>query len=193
MQIDRQSYLAKIAPAQGLAMNASYLQWHSDPGNRWRCVLAYRLSGAENQGNHHVYVDLIDQDRNFITRPAGILLGYSWVGQRPEERTPYPAFDKPDGEPGANVPIEKGMRVTVWVQDNTDTIAGTDMIANLHADLPDESPGNTWGHFSYYLIFMRMDGEAISIKDLPSSTTVVGQIRERWTEIGRLLDRLESQ
>jgi len=145
----------------------------------WRATSVRRLSGAENQGKHNVFVKVLapngDRDRNQSLRS-----GWTWEGKRPDELAPPALLDKPDrGELGhGNVPINKNQVLSVWIQG--DGIA-SDRVIGMHTGFPDEAPGNTWGHFSYEVIFQRTEGQVIAPPPPPVDTSEVTRLRAENT------------
>lgn len=146
--------MANLAAAYGVTIQPA-----PETAAAWRATSVLRLSGSENQGKHNVFVKVLqpngDRDRN----PA-LRIGWTWDGRRPDEQAPPTPLDKPDrGELGhGNVPINKNQVLTVWVQG--DGVA-SDRVAGMRTSFPDEVPGNTWGHYSYEVIFQRAQGVVV--------------------------------
>ena len=122
----------------------------------WRAVGVRRLSGAENGSKRNVFVDVLNADGSRDRNP-NLRLCWSWEGRRPDEQAPPVLLDKPDmGELGhGNVPINANQKITVWIEGDG---LPSDRVAGMHTGFPDEGPGNTWGHFSYKVVFQRQDG-----------------------------------
>ena len=137
----------------------------------WRLIGVHHLLPRENGGNHHVYLDVLDENGKRIRPTAWV--GWSWLGRRPEESAPPVPSDKPDNEPGTNVVINRGQIIEVWVVGtNRDAKDKSDMVKNLHANHPDEvlpdgAKLNTIGHHSFYVAFQRTK------KTVPVSTDPV--------------------
>lgn len=136
----------------------------------WRATSVRRLTGKENGSKRNVFVKVLqpngDRDRNSALR-----IGWTWDGRRPGEQAPPAQLDKPDhGELGhGNVPIDKWQKVAVWIEgDDIDS----DVVAGMHTNFPDDEPGNTWGHFSYEVIFQRTNAVTIDppVVDPPTTT-----------------------
>jgi len=125
----------------------------------WRATSVRRLTGAQNQGKHNVFIKVLapngDRDRN-----GNLRIMWTWEGKRPDELAPPALLDKPDrGELGhGNVPINKNQVLSVWIQG--DGIA-SDRVVGMRTNFPDEGPGNTWGHYSYEVIFQRSQGVVV--------------------------------
>ncbi|MDM8529486.1 carboxypeptidase-like regulatory domain-containing protein [Anaerolineales bacterium HSG24] len=125
----------------------------------WRLAGIHHLLPRENGGNHHVYLDVLDENGKRIRPTAWI--GWSWLGRRPEEHAPPIPSDKPDNEPGTNVVINRGQTIEVWVVGTSrEAKDKSDMVKNLHANHPDEvlpdgAKLNTIGHHSFYVAFQR--------------------------------------
>lgn len=140
----------------------------------YRCIGVHHLTGEENGGNHHVFIDVLDQDGNRLRSER---IAWTWHGRQPDEPARPVNIDKPDSEPGANIGLDMSQVVSVWV-DN----AISDVVANLHTSHADEDPGNTIGHHSFYVVFLE--------------TTVGGETEisvEVPEELLKLLNMLDSQ
>jgi hypothetical protein len=146
--------MANLAAAYGVTIQPA-----PETAAAWRATSVRRLSGSENQGKHNVFVKVLqpngDRDRN----PA-LRIGWTWDGKRPGELAPPALLDKPDkGELGhGNVPINKGQVLSVWIQG---TGLASDRVSGMRTNFPDEAPGNTWGHYSYEVIFQRSEGVVV--------------------------------
>jgi hypothetical protein len=68
-------------------------------------------------------------------------------------------LDKPDSEPAADIPIEKSYTVTLRINDGA---LPSDSVGGIHTRHRDEGEGNTYGHFSYYIVFQRQQGNIIT-------------------------------
>jgi hypothetical protein len=121
------------------------------PNARYRAIGTHHLTPAENRGNHHAYIIILDAQGKRI---KGIPVGYTWIGRRDNQNAPPPADDKPDDEPGCNIPMGMYQIISLWVEGTgpSDVVAG---ITPAHAD---EAPGNTVGHHSFLVVFQ--EGEA---------------------------------
>jgi len=123
----------------------------------WRVIGIHHLLPEENMSNHHVYLDVLDENGNRVSPPAWI--GWTWEGRQPHEPANPAVADKPANEMGTNIAIFKGQRLSVWVQgkfrdatDKSDVVKGLDII---HPDepLPDGRLFNTIGHHSFYVVY----------------------------------------
>lgn len=118
----------------------------------WKAVRVHHLLPAENGGNHHIYVDLLDETGARVT---GAQVRVTWPGGQE-----IVIIDKPAGEPGGNFPM--------WKYQVCDTVAtgvpGTnlpsDRVTGMHTGHPDEAPGNTLFHHSFAVDFQRTAAEA---------------------------------
>lgn len=110
----------------------------------WRVIRVHHLTPEENHGNHHIYLDALDEAGNRI---AGAQARVTWEGGQQTV-----TIDKPAGEPGANFPMWKWQICAV-------TMLGlpSDQVTNLHTGHPDEPPGmgNTLFHHSFQVDFQR--------------------------------------
>lgn len=134
----------------------------------WRVIGVHHLLPRENFGNHHVYLEALDEDGNRLKTPT-IWAGWTWEGRRPDERADPVPLDKPDFEAAGNITMHFGQKVTVWIKGpGRDAQDKSDRVENLHtahADepLPDGTLLNSVGHHSFYVVFQRTrKGKAIA-------------------------------
>ncbi|HEX9924358.1 MAG TPA: carboxypeptidase-like regulatory domain-containing protein [Anaerolineae bacterium] len=125
----------------------------------WKVIGIHHLLPEENRGNHHVYMEALDENGQRI-RPVA-WADFTWEGRRPDEQAGPVQLDKPDNEPAGNIALHDGQKVTVWVRGlNRDGADKSDQVGNLDIVLPDE-PGpsgelwNSIGHHSFYVVFQR--------------------------------------
>jgi hypothetical protein len=113
----------------------------------YRVIGVHHLTPDENRGLHNVYLDAIDSHG---VRIKGLPMAYDWRGRK-ESQTVHPvALDKPDDEPGANIPMGTNQFISVWVAGNEES----DSVHGLSTGFPDEGNGNYWGHHSYLVVFL---------------------------------------
>ena len=123
----------------------------------WQAVSLRHLTPEENQGRHHVYVDVQDEAGQ-RWRAAGLRLGWTWAGRGAQEPGEPAPLNGPDGEPAGQLDLQRGQPAEVWIQD--DGVA-SDRVANLHTGHPDEPDdagqlGNADGRHSFWLVFQRV-------------------------------------
>jgi len=126
----------------------------------WKVIGVHHLLPLENWSNHHVYLDVLDENGNRVRNPIA-WVGWTWENRRPDEPANPVPIDKPDFEAGGNIAIGKHQVVSVWTAglapnaaDKSDRVTG---IRTTHPDepLPDGQLHNTWGHHSFYVVFQR--------------------------------------
>ncbi len=119
------------------------------PGANWLVESVHHLTGEENHGNHHVYIDAKGDDGADL-RNTGLNIYYGWDGMRDDEATPLVPIDKPMGEFGCNVPIFTGAAMYVGMHG-----APSDIVRGLRTDFGDDDgqDGNSWGHQSFHVVF----------------------------------------
>lgn len=119
------------------------------PGANWIAESVRHLTGEENHGNHHVYVDAQGPDGADL-RGTGLNIYYGWDGMRQDEATPLVPIDKPEGEFGSNVPIFSDTDMYVGMHG-----APGDIVRGLRTDFGDDDgqDGNSWGHQSFHVVF----------------------------------------
>ena len=106
----------------------------------WKIVDAYHLSGQQNRGNHHLFLDVLNADG---TRRMGARLNLYFAG-----RTALVTIDKPVNEPGTNVPMFRGNYYDIEAAD-----LPSDKAIHFNTEWPDEEGGNENGHHSFMVIF----------------------------------------
>lgn len=119
--------------------------------NRYEAAVIHHLTPAENQGRHHIFVDVIDALGRIVRGDTTLRIGWTWEGRRTDEQAPPVALDKGLDEPVGNVPIYKGMKLTVWLERDGQRVS--DLVGGLHGLVEDVGSGNTWHHNSFYIIF----------------------------------------
>lgn len=130
-QNDAEAYGVTIALAT-VPLNQAY----------FRIIGIHHLTGAENVGNHHVYLEVLDEN--------GQRINGAFVGFVNNNLTGSVMIDKGDNEPGANIPMNSGDTFNVKASGLT-----SDEAKGFHTRHKDEEIGNTWGHHSYYVVFQR--------------------------------------
>lgn len=120
----------------------------SKAANKWACIGIYHLAPTENAGRHNVFIECLDEAGYRLRQP---IIAWTWSLDAPVQQK---RLDKPANEPAADIPIDKAATITLWVADEMDS----DSVGNLHTRHPDEAPGNTWGHVSFYVVFQRQSG-----------------------------------
>lgn len=124
----------------------------------WRVIRVHHLTPEENHGNHHLYLDVLDEDGQ---RMFGAQVLISWEGGQQ-----VVTIDKPQGEPGANFPMWK------WQICAAEALGlPSDRVTNLHTAHPDEPPGNTLFHHSFRIDFQRAVKEGP-----PEQSTISGAV-----------------
>lgn len=112
----------------------------------WRLVRIEKLTGAQNQGNHHVYINAYKTD------------GARAVNAKAVSHGVLIPLDKPD------TIMEKGHgNIPMWGDAIGVEMYGglSDAVEGLSTRHPDEEPGNTWGHHSFRLDFQWKAGDAV--------------------------------
>lgn len=129
------------------------------PGQRyWQVIGVYHLQPQENGRRHNAFIEALDETGNRLQHPA-LRVGWIWAGKSDGPAEPK-RLDKPTNEPAADIPLEKTMTVTLWIESDepSDQVRG---LHTRHADEPGgEGSGNTWGHHSYYIVFHRTRKQA---------------------------------
>jgi hypothetical protein len=127
----------------------------------WKCIKVHHLAPEENQGNHHVYIDVLDENDQ---RVYGTQISIKWP-----TGSGIGTIDKPATEAGTNFPLWKNQVVEIKVIGRP-----SDSVAGLHTGHPNEGSGNTLYHHSFYVVFKRTTYDA---GDQTSSGTVKGTVK----------------
>ncbi len=147
---DAQAYGVAIVPA-----TVTPGEWY------WQVVRVHHLTPAENGGNHHVYLDILDpalaQEANLQgARAFGACARVTWDGGEQ-----LVTVDKPLDEPGANFPMWKWQICAVEALGLPGQELPSDRVTGLQTGHPDEAPGNTLFHHSFNVTFVKAQAAAI--------------------------------
>ena len=133
----------------------------------WRAARVHHLTPAENGGNHHIFLDVFDgvrcQGNPFGARIFGARLKVTW-----QDDEAIVTIEKPLGEPGINFPMWKSQLCSVQALGLPGDELPSDRVTGLHIRHPDEAPGNTWGHHSFAITFVRTKAQTVG-----ESTSVI--------------------
>lgn len=124
----------------------------------WKVIGIHHLAPDENRDRHNAFIEALDENGRRL-KDNNLRVGSIWEGKSDGPDRPKP-LDKPDGEPAADVPIEKDMTMTIWLEG-----AGpSERVTNLHTRHEDEvGPGggrSSRFHHSYYIVFQRTQAAA---------------------------------
>lgn len=126
----------------------------------WKVVGIHHLTPEENRSRHNIYVDVLDEAGN---RRKDVLVGWNWEGN--SGAAPQPKrLDKPDNEPGCDIPISEGT-FKLWIMgEPSDEAFG---FHYRHADEPAANGEllNTKGHHSFYVVFQQTRKGAVQPVD----------------------------
>ncbi len=151
MNLDTRRYLRQLEKAD----NPLFDGWTITPVtsiDKWRCVHVHRLAVEESQGNHNVYIDVIDETGQRIAHPV-VYVSFGWTGSA----TQATFFEKPEWEPGANFMLTAGENAWCSIGNDSDTVNG----------LLGEA-----GHTSYYIVFQRQSAGEVTAPHQPEMVSV---------------------
>jgi hypothetical protein len=118
-----------------------------EPNRLWRVLGIHHLLPHENNGNHNVFIEVLCKQNE---RDGFRAIHWTWEGRRPDEiAQPVFAGQKPLNEL-VDLPLNLGMIVSIWTQ-------GGEIANGFSSNHPDEAPGNTIGHHSFFVCFQEMD------------------------------------
>lgn len=159
-----------------------------EPGREYIAIIGlFHITGEENRGNSHLFIDLIDGQGNRIyTHTPPLYLYYGWEGMTTEqERTTAPVrIDKPLNEPGGNIGITWPQVIYGFHINNF----GCDRFRGIHIRYPDDGPGNNQGHHSHYIVLQKRIFQGETPPDPeppdpePEPTGYVMAIKKEWLE-----------
>ena len=112
----------------------------------------HKLAVDESQGNHNVYIDVIDETGQRIAHP-NVTVSFGWTGST----TQTTIFEKPEWEPGANFMLTAGENAWCAIGGNSDIVNG----------LLGEA-----GHTSYYIVFQRQSAAVVTPPHQPEMVSV---------------------
>lgn len=135
----------------------------TEPGLAWRVTKITHLTGEENAGRANVFIWLYISGR--IIRDE-LSIQYGWDGQHADEQQQPKKLDKKDPDPSTDIAIQKGMHA--WIEVVDPNGFKSDRVSNLHAEIPNDGPGNEWHHHSYSIVFELMSGDAVQPPVEPS-------------------------
>lgn len=114
----------------------------------WRLIGIHHLTPAENVGKHHAFCDVLDE--------RGQRVMGARLAMQQDNGTFFAVVDKPANEAGTNFPLWSeaiGSLSVVFPALPSDEVQG------IRSTYPDEGPGTTWGHHSFYFVFQRVKKE----------------------------------
>lgn len=154
----------------------------------WRVIGVHHLLPRENFGNHHVYIEALDEEGRRIQPPVA-WAGWTWRGRRPDERVDPVPLDKPTTEAAGNITMHFGQVVSVWINGRArDASEKSDRVEELHTTHPDEPlPDgailNGLGHHSFYVVFQRTRKRSQRV----SVGSISGRVERGFGQIVRLM------
>lgn len=127
-----------------LAYNVRIMPIATSLGQQYYRVLGiHHLTPEENRGNRHLFCDVLDERGERIYNQRLQVQNNNIVTQI--------VIDKPLNEPGSNAPMVFGDTLNIWCLGlNSESGVG------FNTRYPDEAPGNTLGHHSFYIVFERV-------------------------------------
>ena len=102
MNLDTRRYLRQLEKAD----NPLFTGWNITPAtsiDKWRCVHVHKCTKEEADGDHNVWIDVIDSNGQRIAHP-NVTVSFGWTGST----TQTTVFEKPEWDPGANFMLTAG-------------------------------------------------------------------------------------
>lgn len=147
----------RAALNDALAYGVAIMPVTASPGAwYWQAVRVHHLSPEENNGNHHIYVDLYDSatgggPAGYGKRVFGGRARVTWDGGEQ-----LVTVEKPVGEPGTNFPMWKWQVCAAEALGLPGAELPSDRVTGMHTGHPDEATGNTLFHHSFGVTFVRV-------------------------------------
>jgi|WetSurMetagenome_2_1015567.scaffolds.fasta_scaffold394548_1 hypothetical protein len=122
----------------------------------WKVIGIHHLSPTENRGDHHIYLEALDEAGVRIHAPL------VWATSQFGSITEPVKLEKPDAEPAGNIPMYEGNTYKASIRGlSLNASDKSDRVDNIHTNHPDEPlpadglGGVTNGHHSFYVVFQR--------------------------------------
>lgn len=147
-------------------------------GLYWEVAAVYHLKPDENVGKHVVFVDVVDNNNNWVDT-NGLSIKWGWEGQQPNEPSPNKTFEKNPPEFRGQVDLNKGAKTWFKIQD--DSGVTSDTVNGLHSDWENLPFGNTFGHNSFIVIFKKRDSLTIPVE--PEEEMDLTEIKNQWNKV----------
>lgn len=130
----------------------------------WQAVRVHHLTPEENNGNHHIFIDLRDPELDASNPLGGRVYGarvrVTWDGGEQ-----IATVDKPLNEPGTNVPMWRWQVCAVQALGLPGAELPSDRVTGLQTGHPDEAPGNTLFHHSFEIVYVRVQAPTVVYND----------------------------
>lgn len=149
-------------------------------GLYWEVAAVYHLKPDENAGKHVIFVDVVDNDNNWVDT-NGLSIKWGWDGQQSNETSPNKQFEKNPPEFRGQVDLNKGAKTWLKIQDESGVTS--DVVNGLHSDWENLPFGNTFGHNSFIVIFKK--GDSLTIPVEPEEETDLTEIKEQWDKVSK--------
>lgn len=159
-------------------------------GLAWRVTKVHHLTGAENQGRRNILIELVIGGL-VVYKNEGLSIRWGWDGQHADEAQPLRKLDKQPPDPSTDIPIDPGQHIRIEVVDKMGF--PSDVVSNIHAELPSDGPGNEYHHNSTYVRLELLKGNAVQPPIIPPVLPVVGSVEWRLNDHEARLKVLEAK
>jgi len=173
MNLDTRRYLRQLEKAD----NPLFTGWNITPVtsiDKWRCVHVHKCTKEEADGDHNVWIDVIDSNGQRIAHP-NVTVSFGWTGST----TQTTVFEKPEWDPGANFMLTAGENAWCSIGNDSDIVNG----------LLGEA-----GHTSYYIVFQRQSAGEVTAPHQPEMVTVpvslINDIKAKVQDLQEAVQRL---
>lgn len=150
-EFTRKAYKYYLENGQALNDAASYGVTVEPPpsgdGLKAAVIGVHHLSGDENRGNHHIYLDALDENgnrmNNYLVQATDKTSGQIVTA----------VINKPENEPGGNIPMYKGQLYDGVKLLSVNNEYPSGVVNGITIDHPDEDGGNTLYHHSFFIVW----------------------------------------
>lgn len=174
----------RVVVNDALAYGVSIVNAAPAPGAwYWQAVRVHHLTPEENNGNHHIFLDLLDPTLGDGQNPDGERLFGARVRLAWDGGEQTITIDRPLSEPGANFPIWRWQVCSAQALGLQGQELPSDRVTGMHTGHPDEAPGNMLFHHSFSVTFVKVQAPAEQYAD----SVIYGVIRGAGGRIVLLL------
>lgn len=182
------AYQTRI-PATGVVIEADGVTCTQSTAS-YQVVLVAHLPGNLNQGNHGIYVDVLNYNDRLAVNPP-LKIGWTWEGKQDNEPAPCAPLDKtsPVDSASGNIALGKGQTASVWLQDGDMVVSN--VVEGLSTAISDADPatGNSLWHNSFYVVFAPRFDEVTE----PTPPPATGDVNKRFEQLEARVAALEKQ
>jgi hypothetical protein len=145
----------------------------------FRIIGIRKFTPQENGGKHNLFMEVVDENGN---RHKNVYIEWGWEGQLPNQESRPILLDKPENEAYGNIVIWANQTIWAEVKSVNGKEVESDRIVNVNTRLPDEAPGNTYGHHSFFVVWQ--DVSEVATEPTPDTSA-----KEAMAKIKVIVDK----